>query len=204
MSTATTTTHHDPVAARRRLADLGAERGQLSARLADLRRRLAAGRTPADVAALSERLIAGEPASVVVEDDLDIQARAIVDQLAVIAKAEDTLNRTVQLDDLRKGSAAALPAFTKAISHIRRLDAALAAVDKVVQEAAADVLAFERLHAAPGGLEDRFPAEPRRYDAQRLLPLRGWPTSDWIEQWSMNASRYARWQAEAKALGDLG
>ena len=198
------TDHHDPAAARRRLAELRAEQVQLSTRLADLQRRVAAGRTAADVAALAERLIAGEPAAVVVEEDVAVQARAIADQLAVLGKAEDTLEDIVQRDDLRTGQAAALPAFRKAIAHVARLDKALLAVEKIVREAAVDVLAFERLHAAPNSLVDRFLDEPRAYDVERLVPLRFWPSSDYIELYDVNPSRLARWRVEAKSLGDLG
>ena len=51
----------------------------------------------------------------------------------------------------------------------------------------------------------RFPNEPRLYDIQRLLPLQpgGYPSSDFIEIYSVNTSRFHRWHAEAESLGAL-
>jgi hypothetical protein len=201
-ATAITTTNINPAGARKRLGELRDEKAALSQRQQELQQRIVAGRSQSEVAALADRLIAGEPTDEVVQD-VQAMANAVQDQLDVIVAAERVLDRVVLLDDLRTTTAAARPSFDRAVAVVRRLDAALAAVEKVCKEAAAAVLAFDHDYAGAAALQDRFPEEPRPLDVMRLVPLRQWPLGEFVELHGANASHFRRWHAEANSLGAL-
>ncbi len=98
--------------------------------------------------------------------------------------------------ELREGHAAAKPAFDRAVAHVPKLAALLAALEAEQAAATRDLRAFEAID--PAGLAAQYPEEKAPYVEMQLGVLRTWQTT--LVGDGFNRSKLDYWREECADL----
>jgi len=120
-------------------------------------------------------------------------------ELAVNAKAQAVVAKSIGLAELQRGHIAALPLFEKAISHLPKIARLLDALEQEQREADADIRAFEEIGNPLTALEAQHPTQKPPYRDWELDLLRTWH-ADLVGD-GFNRSRLDVWRDEVRELG---
>ena len=183
---------------RGRLAELEHEADGLIARQAVLYQQVAKGSSDEQVDQAARRLIAN-PKTAVLQVDPQAELRSTAEQLTTNRRAQAILSKSLGLLELREGHAAAKPAFDKAVAHVPKLAAALAALEAAQAAATRDLRAFEAIDGAVAGLSAQHPEDRAPYSEWQLAPLRTWQTE--LVGDGFNRSKLDLWRQECAELG---
>ncbi len=183
---------------RTRLGELKREADELEARRDELQRQQRGG-TPGDELERAARALIAADASTAVVVDIAAELRATAGALEVNAKARDLLAHQLGLLELRAGQKRAAELHAEALTHITKIDRALAAVEAVQREAMAALARFEAEDDPLYRLREKHPGEKPTYVAAQLAPLRTW-REDFLGD-GTNPSKPERWRQECRELG---
>jgi hypothetical protein len=181
---------------RSQLANLKREADSMTGRQAVAHAQLASGSSDDQIETAARALIAN-PKTAVLTPDPEAELRETSARLAVNKKAQAIMSKSLGLLELREGYAAAKPAFDRAVGHVPKLAALLAALETEQTAATKDLRAFEA--ADPAGLAAQHPEEPAPYLEAQLAPLRTWQFE--VIGDGYNRSRLDLWREECAELG---
>jgi hypothetical protein len=183
---------------RGRLAELKHEADGLIARQVVLYQQVAEGTSDEQVEDAARRLIAN-PKTAVLQADPQAELRSIGEQLTTNRRAQAILSKSLGLIELREGHGAAKPAFDRAVAHVPKLAALLAALAAEQAAATQDLRAFEAIDGAVAGLSAQHPEEKAPYVEAQLGVLRTWQTE--MVGDGFNKSKLDYWREECAELG---
>lgn len=180
---------------RGRLAELKHEADGLTVRRAAAYAQLSDGSSDDQIEQAARALIRNPKGATLLRDP-QAELRLTDEQLKVNRQAQQILSRALGSLELREGHAAAKPAFDRAVAHVPKLAALLAALEAEQAAATRDLRAFEAID--PAGLAAQYPEEKAPYVEMQLGVLRTWQTT--LVGDGFNRSKLDYWREECADL----
>ena len=182
---------------RDRQAKLRAEAVTLTEQRDRLYRLRRDGTNADEIDSAARDLLAGRKPVAVADPEHELAK--VVQELAINAKSQAYIAKSIGLAELQRGHAAAAPLFDRAISHLPKLARLLVQLEAEQRAAYADIRTFEEVANPLTALEAQHPSQKPPYHDWELNPLRTWHAE--IVGDGFNASKLQSWRAECAELG---